>query len=138
MTDISDREILELDEQFAKEGIPFHARPFRAAVKLLGGQFTKGVIEENPQISEIFRAYARLIPEVEYTWPGMGTGLVASLDRVKKVTIGVVFGTANISVHDGLGFSSYDEWATWCRGDPDIEARSAFALADMHDLVYGI
>ncbi|MBG5598598.1 hypothetical protein I5E49_01555 [Pseudomonas aeruginosa] len=137
MIKFSDTDILKLDERFAHEGIPFHARPFRAAMEILGDQFSIGS-GGNAQVHEIERAYTRLIPEVGFTWPGMGTGLAASVDRVKKVTIGVVFGSVNISVDQGLGFSNHQEWAAWCRHDPNIANRSAFAFADMHDLVYGI
>lgn len=137
MIHFTDHDILKLDERYAVEGIPFHTRPFRAARDLLGKQFGLGV-GKDPRIGEIERAYARLIPEVEFTWPGMGTGLVASIDRVRKVTIGIVFGSVSISAHKGLGFSSHQEWVTWCRGDHTVAARSAFAFADMYDLVYGI
>jgi hypothetical protein len=136
VTKFTENDLLRLDEQFANDGVPFHARPLRAAMELLGA-FSIGP-NENPRVSEITRAYARLFPEVRFTWPGMGTGLVASLDRVKKVTIGVVFGTTQIPVYKGLGFSNAEEWTTWCRDDPKILARSAFAFADMYDLVYGI
>lgn len=137
MIEFTDNDILRLDERFAQENIPFHARPFRAAMEMLGNQFSIGV-GVNPQVHEIEQAYERLIPEVKFTWPGMGTGLAASVDRVRKVTIGIVFGTCRITVDKGLGFSNHQEWATWCRGDHKIEERSAFAFADMHDLVYGI
>lgn len=137
MSNFSDDEILKLDEEFAREGIPFHARPFRAAIRLLGNDFSMSV-GGNPQVSEIETAYAQLIPEVLYTWPGMGAGLAASIDRVKKVTIGVVFGTVNIPAYRGLGFANITEWNAWCRGDARVAAKSAFAYADMHDLVYGI
>lgn len=137
MIKVSDQDILKLDERFAQEDIPFHARPLRAAMEIIGNSFAIGV-DANPQVSEICNAYARLIPEVRFTWPGMGTGLAASVDRVKKVTIGVAFGHVQMTVDKGLGFASHQEWATWCRDDNKIAARSAFALADMHDLVYGI
>jgi hypothetical protein len=77
-------------------------------VKLLREQFSLGV-GGTPQVSEIELAYARLIPDVKFSWPGMGTGLAASVDRVKKVTIGVVFVSANVTAHEGLGFSSYED-----------------------------
>lgn len=137
MIKFTDEDIMKLDERFAREGVPFHARPLRAAQEILGGQFVMGVLD-NPQVKEITQAYERLFPEVRYTWPGMGTGLAASLDRVRKVTVGVVFGAGAISVDKGLDFSSHGEWAQWCRNDERIAARSAFAFADMNDLVYGI
>lgn len=132
---LSDVDILRIDESLAKEGVPFHARPLRAARQLLGTEFALGFGDE--RVAAITAAYERLIPEVKSTWPGMGTGLFASIDRVRKFTVGVVFGTPHISIDEGLGFSNPSEWATWCRGSRDIQARSAFAFADMFDLVYG-
>ena len=136
MVEFTDDDILRLDERFAQENLPFHVRPLRAAAEILGNQFSIEV--RNPQVREIELAYERLIPEVNFTWPGMGTGLVASVDRVRKVTIGVAYGPANLTVDKGLGFSNHQEWKTWCRGDRRIAEKSLFAFADMHDLVYGI
>ncbi len=137
MIAFADDDILALDERFAAEGIPFHARPLRAATELLSGQLMIDVLR-HPCVEEVRQAYARLIPEVEFTWPGMGTGLAASVDRVKKVIVGVAFGSVCVTVSEGLGFTSHEEWEAWCRGRVDIATRSAFAFADMHDLVYGI
>ncbi len=137
MIEYTDNDILKLDERFAMENIPFHARPLHAAMDILGEHFSIG-FDGNRQVQEIEQAYARLIPEVKFTWPGMGTGLAASVDRVRRVTIGVVFGNADITIDKGLGFSDHQEWVAWCRGDGKIATRSAFAFADMHDLVYGI
>ena len=137
MIEFTDNDILKLDERFAQEGIPFHARPLRAAWEILGEQIPLG-FDKNPRVDAIQRAYARLIPEVDFTWPGMGTGLVASIDRIRKVTIGIVFGEVNITLYEGLGFPNQQEWVIWCRGNQKIAERSAFAFADMHDLVYGI
>lgn len=137
MIKFTDSDILKLDERFAQEDVPFHARPFRAAMEVLGEKFVMG-FGGNSQVGEIERAYAKLIPEVDFTWPGMGTGLVASVDRVRKVIIGVGFGSNHITVEEGLGFSSHEEWATWCRSDSRIADKSSFAFADMHDLVHGI
>ncbi|MDC4329250.1 hypothetical protein NQ674_13135 [Acinetobacter baumannii] len=79
MTKFTDADILRLDEAFAKEGIPFHARPLNAAMEILGNNFSINLLN-NPLVIEIKQAYERLIPEVKYTWPGMGTGLVAAVD----------------------------------------------------------
>ena len=137
MANFTDSDLLGLDERYALEDIPFHARPLRAAAEILGHTFAIGM-GGNSLVEEICDAYARLIPEVNYTWPGMGTGIVASLDRVRKVTVGAAYGTCHLSVDRGLGFSSHEEWAAWCRQDRSIADRSAFALADMYDMVYGI
>lgn len=137
MLNFTDSDLLKLDEGYAVAGVPFHARPLRAAAEILGAKFAMGV-GGNSLVEDICEAYARLIPEVKYTWPGMGTGIVASLDRVRKVTVGVAYGTGYLSVDRGLGLSSHKEWAAWCRHDRFVADRSAFALADMHDIVYGI
>ncbi len=100
MIEFTDNDILKLDERFAHECIPFHARPLRAAREILGEQIPLG-FDKNPRVDAIQRAYARLIPEVDFTWPGMGTGLVASIDRIRKVTIGIVFGEVNITLYEG-------------------------------------
>ncbi|ENI2479622.1 hypothetical protein ABXR30_005201 [Pseudomonas aeruginosa] len=137
MTSFTDEDILQLDHRYAQEGVPFHARPFRAAVDLLKDQFVLG-LHQNPAIEGISHAYARLVPEVNYTWPGMGTGLAAAVDQVKKFTIGVGYGQFATTPHQGLGFDNHEAWSRWCRGDRMIAARSCFAWADAFDLVYSI
>ncbi len=137
MITFTDEDILNLDVQYASENISFHARPLKAAMDILKGEFCMGVIS-NPVVTEICRAYERLIPEVSFTWPGMGTGLVASLDRVKTVKIGVSFGSPHIRPYEDMGFNSHAEWETWCRRDSSIVAKSLFAYADIVDLVYAI
>jgi hypothetical protein len=137
MANFTDRDILRLDKKFAEQGIPFHARPFHAAVEILGDQFHLGRTP-NPAFGEIDKAYARLFPTVATTWPGAGVGIAASVDQVRKVTQGVDYGCVDLTVHEGLGFSSQAEWFNWCRNDRDIGARSCYALADIHDFIHGI
>lgn len=137
MTHSIDEIIFKLDESYAKKNIPFHARPLLAAKQILGKNLSTGLIN-NPLVEQVRQAYERLIPEVKYTWPGMGTGLIASVDQVKKVTVGIVFGTVNISIFKELGFANHQQWINWCRGNQAIAINSALAYADMHDLVYGI
>lgn len=137
MVTFTDEDIFRLDERYAAEGIPFHARPLHAATEILGERFVMGTLR-NPMAEKIQRAYAQLIPQVDFTWPGMGTGLAASVDQVKKVVIGIAFGEVSISISGGLGFATHEEWLKWCRGNSNTAARSAFSFADMHDLVYGI
>lgn len=132
---LSDVDLLKIDETLAKEGIPFHARPLHAARQLLGSEFVIGFSDK--RVETITAAYERLVPEVKLTWPGMGTGLVASIDRVRKFTVGVAMGAPLVLIDEGLGFASPAEWAAWCRGSRDTQARSAFSFADMVDLVYG-
>ncbi len=48
----TDNDILKLDERYAMEGIPFHARPFHAASDILGKQFALGV-GGNPRLVKL-------------------------------------------------------------------------------------
>lgn len=80
----------------------------------------------------------RLVPEVETTWPGKGIGLAASVDRVRKVTVGVVYGHCAITPEKGLGFDNREGWWQWCRNNREIAASSCFAFADLFDLTYGV
>lgn len=137
MSDWSDQELLRLDAEFARTDVAMHARPMRAAMEILGSGFVIGVLG-NPEVDRIQKAYRRLFPHVDVAWPGKGVGLAASVDTVRKVTVAVIFGTCQISVHKGLGFESHEEWVRWCRGDPAIAACSAFAFADIYDLAYGV
>lgn len=132
----TDDDILALDGRFAKEGVAFHARPFHAAKELLRGDFSFGP-GPNPDVEEIEKAYRRLVPEVDTVWPGMGTGVAASIDRVRPITVAVVFGSAAITAHAALGFSTKDEWWDWCRKDREISGQSCFSFADVYDLAYG-
>lgn len=136
-TQFTDSEILELDEKYAAEGVPFHARPFRAAVDILGNKFSIGVFS-NPDVGKIADAYARLIPEVCSTWPGMGTGFISSNDRVKRIKTAVIFGTVQTDAWQFLQFSSHEEWEIWCRNNETIAAKALYAFADLSDFIYGI
>lgn len=139
MADYTEEDLLRLDARYAEEGIPFHARPLRAAAEILKKGFVMGSGPfGNAQVAEICAAYERLIPETAITWPGMGTGLVASVDRVRSVVASVVYGTRSLTAAKALGFASDEEWFTWCRKDEAIVTRSCFAFADIYDLVYGI
>ncbi|WP_244137728.1 hypothetical protein [Burkholderia sp. BCC1644] len=133
----TDEDLLRLDRRYAEEGVAFHARPMRAAMDLLGSGAVLDVLG-SPDFQEIESAYQRLIPEVNTTWPGMGIGLATSLDRVRKVVVAIAYGQNTFSLEEGLGFSSREEWLSWCRYDSSIAAGSAFALADLFDLTYGL
>lgn len=133
----TDEDLLRLDRRYAEVGVPFHARPMRAAMDLLGSGTVLDVLG-SPDFQEIESAYRRLIPEVNTIWPGMGTGLATSIDRVRKVVVAIVYGQKAVSVDEGLGFSSREEWLIWCRNDRSIAAGTAFALADLFDLTYGL
>ena len=137
MTNWTEQDLLQLDNSYAETGVAFHARPMRAAVDLLGDKFSLGV-GDNSQTQAIIHAYKRLIPEADAIWPGMGIGLTASVDQVRKVTVGVIFGTPLVTPERALGFDSRESWLQWCRNEPEIAASSCYAFADLYDLTYGI
>jgi len=131
-------DLLRLDHEYASAGVPLHQRPFRAALRLLGGGFVLGPYG-NPEIKRITEAYAALIPEVREVWPGAGIGLVISVDQVRKFALPVAFGARRpIALWEALGFQSRDNWWQWCRRDLRIAAESSFAVADVGDLFAGI
>ena len=136
MASWTDNDLLELDERYAAAGIAFHARPLRAAMEILGRSFSLGLLP-NPEVSSIVEAYARLFPDIDNTWPGIGTGLAASVDRVRKVRVSVVYGNMRFAPHEEFGFNDAQEWKGWCRYDRAVAAKSCFAAADIFDLTYG-
>ena len=127
----------DLDLRYAEEGMHPHQRSFRAARDILGDQFSIGV-GGNPEVELILAAYETMLPESSDNWPGMGTGIAAVVDQVRRVTAPVVFGTIKIDVWKGLGFSNDREWWTWCREDRQLASRTCFAFADPFDLTYGL
>lgn len=136
MDNWSKGDLLRLDSIYAKAGVAFHARPLHAAMNLLGQSFTLG--GDDSRIRSITQAYKKLIPEVDTIWPGKGIGFAASVDRVRKVTVAVVFGSRAITTDKALGFDSSKEWIDWCRNDHKIIANSCFAFADIYDFTYGL
>ena len=126
-----------LDLKYAKEGVHMHQRPFRAATQILGSEFSMGV-GGNPEVQKIMAAYEAMIPEVNSSWPGMGIGLAAVVDQVRKVTAPVVFGQCTLEPWRALGFLDKKAWWIWCREDERIAAGTAFAFADLLDLTYGL
>lgn len=136
MASWTDEDLYRLDAEFAEKGVARHARSFHAAMKILGPAFSMGV-GGNPQVEEIIDHYNRLFPDADQAWPGMGIGFAASVDQVRKVTVPVVFGTCQVNVYQGLRFDSHEEFCRWCRNDPEIALKAAFAFADAFDLGYG-
>lgn len=127
-----------LDLKYAEQGLHLHQRPFHAAMEILGSAFVMG-FGGNPEVQKIMDAYAGMIPEVHANWPGMGVGLTAVADQVRRFVVPVVFGSPGpISVWSALGFSSEQEWWHWCREDRALAAGTHFAFADVHDLTYGL
>ena len=127
----------ELDLRYAEAGIHPHQRPFRAATEILGNSFSLGV-GGSPEVKRIIDAYAEMVPEVNANWPGMGVGIAAVVDQVKRVTVPVIFGSMAVEVWKGLGFTSDQDWWSWCREDRDLAAATCFSFADLHDLTYGL
>lgn len=126
-----------LDLKYATEGVHMHQRPFRAATEILGSAFSMGV-GGNPEVQEIMAAYRAMLPEVDNSWPGMGIGLAAVVDQVRKVTVPVAFGRQALEPWSALGFPSKEEWWSWCRENERFAAGTAFAFADLLDLTYGL
>jgi len=133
----TDEDILRLDRMYAQENVPFHARPLAAAFDILGDQFILDLMQ-NPAVEEINQAYMRLVPETEACWPGAGVGLVASVDQIRKVTLGIMYGNVQLTMDRALGFKDHEDWVLWCRGNPKIAAKSCYAFADIHDFIMGI
>lgn len=130
-------DLMALDKKYAKAGIHPHQRPMRAAVELLGADFSWGAFS-NPEVAAITHAYRELFPGVEQTWPGAGIGLVASVDQVRRVKLGVAFGSLALPIWRLLSFESEAAWVGWCRHDAGTAAESAFAVADLHDFANGV
>lgn len=141
MTNWTDEDLLKLDKHYAQEGVHPHQRPFRAALDLLKPSFQIGPSFvgkfAKDDAAEIMSAYRRLIPEIESNWPGFGIGIVASVDRVRRVTLGVRHGEGMITTWEELGFATPEEWAAWCRNDHFIARQSEFTFADIWDFAYG-
>ncbi len=133
----TDDDILALDRKYAEQGLPLHQRPFRAAMEIMKVEI-ESAFYDGSDFPQIERDYARLIPEVDSSWPGMGIGLVGSVDRVRKVTLPVVFGRIALQPWEALGFKSLEEWWEWCRKDRQIAADSAYVFADLHDFRHGL
>lgn len=132
-------DLRKLDLKYATEGVHMHQRPFRAATELLGSAFSMGA-GGNPEVQKIMDAYATMIPEANTMWPGMGIGLAVSIDQVRKLVAPVILGNGGgpLKVWKSLGFSTPQEWWTWCREDHDIGASCHFAFADLYDFTYGV
>ncbi|MHC9014450.1 hypothetical protein [Stenotrophomonas sp. Ste96] len=137
MARFTNDDLLNLDREFAEQNIPLHARPFQAAVRILGPSFSIGPFHTSDGLEEISTAYRALFPGSDF-WPGAGQGLAASVDRVHLITMPVVSGPRIVDLHTGLGFADASEWRAWCRNDPEIASKSAYAFADLHDLSCGL
>lgn len=127
----------ELDSKYAEEGTSPHGRPLRAVIDILGRDILLDW-DRNPEVLQILSTYERFYPEVDAIWPGMGVGMVAVVDQVRKVVMPVGYGQVSIVIWKDLGFDSEEAWKYWCREKPSFERSSEFAFADIFDLSYGI
>lgn len=137
MSEWTKADLVALDRKYAEAGIHPHQRPMLAASELLGKGFSVGMLS-NFELAAITNAYRELFPELDQTWPGAGTGLIASVDQVHKFTLGVGYDPRHVTVWRGVGFESRDAWETWCRHDRDVAAETELAFADVHDFWSGI
>ena len=130
-------DLRQLDLKYAEEGIYVHQRPFRAAMEILGGAFVMGP-GGNPEVKRVMDAYTAMTPEVKTSWPGAGSGLAAAVDQVRKLTFPIVFGRVLVQPWKMAGFSSAEEWWSWCRQEPVIAGDFSLAAADLHDFTNGL
>jgi hypothetical protein len=137
MADWTLQTLRDLDLRYAEKGVTPHQRPLLAAKDILGTEFVLGV-GGNPEVNQITEAYEAMVPQVNDTWPGMGTGLAAVVDQVRRVTVPVVFGTCHLTSWKALGFANEKDWWLWCREDRELAARAEYAVADLFDLTYGL
>lgn len=104
---------------------------------ILGAAFSISA-GSSPEAKQVMNAYKEMVPEVSSTWPGMGIGLIAVVDQVRKVVMPVVFGQTAIDPWKAFGFLNGQSWWEWCREDHDFAAETHFAFADLLDLTYGL
>lgn len=137
MIEWTKEDLLRLDKEFAEKNIHPHQRAFHAAHALLGDEFSFGSMEDTTT-KKIMQAYSELFPRAHENWPGMGKGLVASIDDVRNFTVPVIFGSGRIEPWKVLGFNTQADWWAWCRQNHDIASHSAFSVADLMDFNYGV
>lgn len=131
----TDNDLLRLDREYARKGIPFHVRPFSAVNDILGRMSFGG--PSDPDADAICEAYERLVPETK-SLPLVGVGLAASADQVRKVHVPLAYGRYRLVPEEALGIENDEEWSRWCRGDSSIGARTYLAVADAVDFAYGL
>ena len=100
MKDWTIQTLRDLDLKYAEEGIHPHQRPFHAASEILGDRFAIGV-GANAEVERVTAAYEAMLSESNENWPGMGTGIAAVVDQVRRITAPVVFGAVSIQVWGG-------------------------------------
>lgn len=133
----TENDLRALDAKYAEAGVAFHARPLRAAMDVLRGGFVLGA-GGNPEVQAVIDAYQKLFPDSDKLWPGMGVGLAASNDRVRRIVAPVAMGSPGpIDTYKCLGFQTHGEFETWVGGNLRQAARASYAVADLFDFSYG-
>jgi len=131
-------DLIRLDTKYAKEGIPPYQRPMKAAVDLLGSSFVLGgVANNNSMVKHITSAYETKFPNCA-GWPGVGIGLVTSVDSVRKITVPVGYGTMSSDIYELLGFKTHGEHAMFANDVKKIAERHAYDFGDLYDFTYGL
>ncbi|MGF6492112.1 HEPN domain-containing protein [Luteibacter sp. 621] len=137
MSDWTDETLRALNRQYAEAGLKPFQRPLRAAVDILKGSFSMGA-GGNPEVEAITARFRALFPAGDDTWPGLGAGIIASTDDVRKVIAGIPFGSPALPPPwRYLGFDSETLWREWCQDDSGIITGTVHAMADIHDFAIG-
>ena len=122
----------KLDEKFANNGVSRHARPFRAAIEILGNRFVFGA-GRNGEVDEITSKY-RAINRVENFVPDHAFGgLAVSIDQVHRIFSPIVFGLASLRGHQLVGFKDDAQWMEWARGDLRVIRTSHLSACDIFE-----
>jgi hypothetical protein len=128
----TDADLLELDKRFAAQGVEPHARPFRAAIEILGVEFN--TLTKRDAIRAICDDFSKIVPGQPASSSGLGTGIICSGDSTKLVKLPLVFGQVQIKPFEILGFPSLEDWEKWCRKDRVLMWNSVHAASDIWDL----
>lgn len=132
----TDAEIRDLDYEYCLQAIhPYH-RAMKAIIDL-GNKYAfsfqiSPIASSNEQLAELVRKdYIRLFPHVSKPLPGLGHGIVAALESVKKVSVGVPFGIDTLFLPHQLGFASYQDLQEWCYKKEHIVREVSAACYDV-------
>jgi len=134
----TEADLRALDLKLAEAGVRPHARPCWAAREIFGPEYSMSPFG-NPEVDRITATYHALFPHVASTWPGAGVGLAASGDDVRRLILGVAFGSPSpLETWQALGFRDAQDWRAWCRDSPAIAAQTELAFADLYDFASGL
>ena len=132
--------LIALDKEFAEEGIAPHQRPWAAALRILGEDLVFERVpdpDRDAKTKGVMDLYTQKFPNCK-GWPGMGVGLVASMDSIKRVIVPVVYGSLNMPTWKSLGFETEMEWKLFINGSETLADRHFFDVIDLHDFTYGM